>query len=72
MKETKIKDDIKKGVYQKSIPIILLTGRPMNDPDAMKMAIEFSQADCIMHKPFDMEKLRIKVKELLLYEEEEK
>ena len=67
-----IKDDIKKGVYQKDIPIILLTGRPMNDPVAMKKAIEFSQADCIMYKPFDMEQLQIKLKELLLYEEEEK
>ena len=66
-----IKDDSKKGVYQKDIPIILLTGRPMNDPDAMKVAIEFSQADYIMYKPFDMEQLVIKVKELLPYEREE-
>ena len=66
-----IKDDSKKGVYQKDIPIILLTGRPMNDLDAMKVAIEFSQADYIMYKPFDMEQLVIKVKELLPYEREE-
>jgi CheY-like chemotaxis protein len=60
-----VKTDIQRGVYQKDIPIMLLTARPVKEPGAMKTMVEFSQADHVMYKPFDMERLIAKVKELL-------
>ncbi len=60
-----IKDDVAKGVYKKSIAILLLTARVLNDPDREEMFMNVSQADYMMYKPFDMTKLIEKAAELL-------
>ena len=65
-----IKSDVKKGVYSKNIIIMLLTGRVVNDPEELRMLIEFSQADLMLYKPFDMQKLISKVQELLAREKD--
>jgi len=67
-----VKDDIEKGIYQKNIIILLLTARPLSDSDGSRMVMEFSHADHIMYKPFEIEQLIEKVKELLLCEKERK
>jgi len=62
----RIKDDIKKGVYLHDIAIVLLTARDLsNDPEREKTVMEISRAECMMYKPFEIEKLLGKVKELL-------
>lgn len=61
-----VKDDIKKGVYNKYIPIVLLTGRDLSsDPKREATVLKISQADCMMYKPVDKAKLLEKVNELL-------
>lgn len=61
-----VKDDIRKGVYSKYIPVILLTGRDLSsDPEREATVLEISQADCMMYKPVDKTKLLEKVHKLL-------
>ena len=44
------------GKFSKKIPIILLTARNLTDgPDREKMFKEFSQADAMIYKPFEMD-----------------
>jgi len=63
-----IKDDVKHGVYGKQIAVLLLTGRVITEPDRIRMFMEFSQADHMMYKPFELEAFVNKVKELLTRE----
>ena len=65
-----IKDDIEKGLYPKNIVVLLLTGKAAHDPDGMERAKEFSHAEGLMFKPFEMAHLTKKVRELLSSEME--
>ena len=62
-----IKDDIEKGLYEKNIIVLLLTGKASHDPDGVQRAKEFSHADDLMFKPFQMAHLTKKVRELLAF-----
>lgn len=47
-------------------PILLLTARDLSgDPEREKMFMDFSQADFVMYKPFDMADLLAKIQSLL-------
>lgn len=47
-------------------PILLLTARDLSgDPEREKMFMEFSQADVMMYKPFEMTELLDRIKTLL-------
>jgi len=61
-----IRVDERSGKRSKKTQIILLTARNLsNDPEREKMFMDFSEADVMMYKPFDMEQLIEKVRELL-------
>ena len=61
-----IRDDEKAGRAQRRVPIILLTARDLSgDPEREKMFMDFSQADRMMYKPFEMEELVAGIAELL-------
>ena len=61
-----IRDDEKAGRISKRIPIILLTARNLGgEPDREKMFMEFSHADAMMYKPFEMDDLIQKIKQCL-------
>jgi DNA-binding response OmpR family regulator len=61
-----IKDDIEKGVYSKDIIVLLLTAKASHDPDGIEKAKEFSHAEHLVYKPFEMAQLTKGVRELLL------
>jgi len=64
---TYIKDDVASGIYKKDIAVVLLTARDLrHDPDREKTVMGISRAECMMYKPFEMEALLKKVKELLV------
>ena len=61
-----IREDEKAGKIPKRIPIILLTARNLEgDPEREKMFMNFSQADIMMYKPFEMDDLMKRVREML-------
>jgi CheY-like chemotaxis protein len=61
-----IRDDEQRGVYEKRTPIVLVTARDLSgDPEREKMFMDFSQADRVMYKPFDLDDLLALVEELL-------
>jgi two-component system, OmpR family, alkaline phosphatase synthesis response regulator PhoP len=61
-----IREDEKAGRISKRIPIVLLTARNLEgDPEREKMFMEFSQADAMMYKPFEMDDLVQKIKQCL-------
>ncbi len=61
-----IKEDIASGRISKTIPIVILTARNLKtDPGREKMFDEFSQADAVLYKPFDLDELSLKVRGLL-------
>lgn len=48
------------------VPIILLTARDLSsDPEREQMFMDFTQADLMMYKPFDMDELLTRIRELL-------
>ena len=60
-----IREDEEKGELP-HIPIILLTARDLSsDPEREKMFLEFSAADLMLYKPFDMPELLGHVNRLL-------
>ena len=60
-----IREDEESGVLP-HIPIILLTARDLSsDPEREKMFLEFSAADLMLYKPFDMPELLGHVNRLL-------
>lgn len=62
----KIREEEKAGRLTKRTPIILLTARNLSgDPDREKMFMNFSQADLMMYKPFEMDELIGRVRGLL-------
>jgi len=53
-----LKDDQQKGCVSKTIPIILLTARSLaGDPEREKFFMDFSKANHMMYKPFEMDHL---------------
>ncbi len=61
-----LKDDQDKGCVSKTIPIILLTARNLaGDPDREKFFMDFSKADHMMYKPFEMDDLVELIRKLL-------
>jgi len=63
-----IKDGVGKGIYGKNIIVLLLTARVLDEAEREKMFIGKSQADFMMYKPFEMEDLMKKVRELFAKE----
>ncbi len=61
-----IKEDVAANRITKKTPIIILTARKLDThPEREKMFGEFSQADIVIYKPFDLDDLAKKVKALL-------
>ena len=53
-----VREDQEKGVYDRSIPIILVTARDLSaDPEREQMFMDFSRANRVMYKPFDLDEL---------------
>lgn len=61
-----IRDDEKAGIYPKRVHILLLTARDLSyDPERERMFMEFSEADVMMYKPFDLDDLLQQIDTLL-------
>lgn len=61
-----IREDEAAGLRKEKIPIILLTARDLSsDPEREKMFMDFSQADLMMYKPFQMKELLSRINALL-------
>lgn len=61
-----IKEGIKTGRLSKNIAVLLLTARRLDDdPEREGTFIDFSQADLMMYKPFDMNELVKNIRKLL-------
>lgn len=61
-----VREDEQQGVYENRLPIILLTARDLSaEPDREKMFMDFSGADRVIYKPFDLDDLAGLVEELL-------
>ena len=61
-----IKEAIKVGKISKDIIVLLLTARRLdNDPEREKFFMEFSSADQMMYKPFEMDELIKNINTLL-------
>lgn len=56
-----IKDNVQNGVLEKDIKILLLTARVVKEADRVETLMQFSQADDMMYKPFDMDQLLEKI-----------
>ncbi|MFH0925761.1 MAG: response regulator [bacterium] len=53
-----IKEDVKNGKFSKEIKVLLLTARRLdNNKERETSFLEFSQADLMMYKPFEMQEL---------------
>ncbi len=53
-----VREDQDRGVYSRKFPIVLVTARDLSlDPDREKMFREFSRADMVVYKPFDLDDL---------------
>ena len=53
-----IREDEAAGRISKKIPIVLLTARDLQgEPDRERMFMEFSGADAVIYKPFEMDDL---------------
>lgn len=62
-----IKEGQQSGKYSKKIPVILLTARNLEAyPDREEMFMNFSQADEMIYKPYEMNKLLESIDKLLV------
>jgi CheY-like chemotaxis protein len=53
-----IREDEERGVYERPIPIVLVTARDLSaDPEREKMFMDFSKADHVLYKPFEFDHL---------------
>lgn len=53
-----IREDEERGVYEKPIPIVLVTARDLSaDPEREQIFMEFSKADHVLYKPFEFDDL---------------
>jgi DNA-binding response OmpR family regulator len=61
-----LREDEARGVYPRGLQIVLLTARNLtSQPDRERIFLEFSRADLMLYKPFDLEELVDRVGELL-------
>jgi two-component system response regulator MprA len=61
-----IREDEEKGVYERRIPIVLVTARDLSaDPEREEMFMGFTQADEVVYKPFELDDLLALVARLL-------
>ncbi|MFP3939896.1 MAG: response regulator transcription factor [Thermoanaerobaculia bacterium] len=62
-----LREDEARGVYPQGLKLVLLTARNLgSDPEREAIFLEFSQADLMLYKPFDLEELAGRVEALLL------
>ena len=62
----RIREEEQAGHRTKRTPIILLTARKLqDDPDRERMFLDFSGADLMMYKPFEMDDLTRSIRKLL-------
>ncbi|NOZ78070.1 MAG: response regulator [Acidobacteria bacterium] len=62
----KLREEQQAGTYPRPLPIILLTARDLSsDPEREKIFMDFSGADRVIYKPFDLDDLVAQVGELL-------
>lgn len=62
----KLREEQQAGTYPRQLPIILLTARDLSsDPEREKIFMDFSGADRVIYKPFDLDDLVAQVGELL-------
>lgn len=67
-----LREDEDRGAYPGGLKIVLLTARNLaSEPDRERIFLEFSRADLMLYKPFDLEELAARVGELLAGEEPE-
>ncbi len=53
-----LREDEHRGVYPRGLKIVLLTARDLSgEPDREEIFLEFSRADLMLYKPFDLETL---------------
>lgn len=61
-----LREDEDAGLYPRRMAILLLTARDLSgDPEREQTFMEFSRADAMMYKPFELDALVRKVEELL-------
>jgi DNA-binding response OmpR family regulator len=61
-----LREDEARGVYPCGLQIVLLTARNLtSQPDRERIFLEFSRADLMLYKPFDLEELVDRVGGLL-------
>jgi two-component system alkaline phosphatase synthesis response regulator PhoP len=61
-----VRDDEELGVYPRRVPIVLVTARDLSlDPEREKMFMEFSRADLVIYKPFDLDEMLNLIQRLL-------
>ncbi len=61
-----LREDESRGVYPAGLRILLLTARNLgSEVDREQIFLEFSQADRMLYKPFDLEELVAVIDELL-------
>lgn len=61
-----IREDEALRLGERRVPIILLTARDLSgDPEREKMFMDFSQANLMVYKPFDMSELLSQIEGLL-------
>lgn len=61
-----LREDEARGVYPEGLRIVLLTARNLaSDPERERIFLEFSRADLMLYKPFDLELLVERIARLL-------
>ncbi len=61
-----IKEDLKSGRFSKNILVVLLTARKLDeDKEREATFLNFSQADLMIYKPFDIDELIARIYSLL-------
>jgi DNA-binding response OmpR family regulator len=64
-----LREDEDRGVYPRGMKIVLLTARNLSpEPDRERIFLDFSRADTMLYKPFDLEELVAQVGDVLLGE----
>jgi DNA-binding response OmpR family regulator len=62
-----IREDVERGLWDKQPTIILLTARDLSfEPERERVLMDFSRADAVIYKPFDLDELAASVAHLLL------
>lgn len=59
-----IKEDVDRGLLRPT-PVLLVTARKLEDADREQTFAEFSRADGVIYKPFDLDELVARVQDLV-------